>query len=177
MKSLDLIEQEKKDKQAAIDAKYAQYKADGGSKKSAVSEPQPTETTQPEDNGSVGKTFTQDEVNKIVSERLARERAKGTAAADPAADKMAEMEAQENLLSCKNYLHDNNLNPAFLDVFPTDRFEDFAGAIEKLAKCAILSRPDGAYDEDQLRAAAMVYYEPKGTTPKDASLRKAFGLS
>ena len=32
-------------------------------------------STQPEDNGTE-KTFTQDEVNRIVSERLSRERAK-----------------------------------------------------------------------------------------------------
>lgn len=34
--------------------------------------------TQPEGNGPAGKMFTQEEVNNIVRERLARERAKGT---------------------------------------------------------------------------------------------------
>ena len=33
--------------------------------------------TQPEENGTAGKMFTQEEVNSIVKDRLARERAKG----------------------------------------------------------------------------------------------------
>ena len=39
---------------------------------------QPAATTQPEENGTPaeGKTFTQEEVNQIVRERLAREKAK-----------------------------------------------------------------------------------------------------
>lgn len=46
-------------------------------------------TTQPEGNGAAGKMFTQEEVNNIVRERLARERAKGQtedAAASPTQD-------------------------------------------------------------------------------------------
>ena len=43
----------------------------------APEEQQGTTQTQPEGNGERSeKTFTQDEVNKIVSERLARDRAK-----------------------------------------------------------------------------------------------------
>lgn len=52
-------------------------------------------TTHPEDNGGQpeGKTFTQDEVNRIVSERLTRERSKLT---DP-----TELDAREQAISIK----------------------------------------------------------------------------
>ncbi len=63
-------------------------------KNSTVAEEQ-QETTQPEDNGTQSeKTFTQDEVNKIVSERLARERARSEAM-------YTDIEARENAISDK----------------------------------------------------------------------------
>ena len=53
------------------------------------------ETTQPEDNGTQSeKKFSQDEVNKIVSERLARERAKSEAI-------YTDIEARENAIADK----------------------------------------------------------------------------
>ena len=61
-------------------------------KNNTVAEEQ-QENTQPEDNGTQSeKTFNQDEVNKIVSERLARERAKSEAI-------YADIEARENAIA------------------------------------------------------------------------------
>ncbi len=64
-------------------------------KNNTVAEEQ-QETTQPEDNGTQQseKTFTQAEVNKIVSERLARERARSEAM-------YTDIEARENAISDK----------------------------------------------------------------------------
>lgn len=50
----------------------------------ASSEPTPTPETQPAQNADAGKMFTQDELNKLIKERLDRERAKQTKAASKA---------------------------------------------------------------------------------------------
>lgn len=65
--------------------------------KTATDEPQDS-TTQTEEGGAQSgeKTFTQDEVNKIVSERLARERAKSEATYTKA---MIDVEARENAIA------------------------------------------------------------------------------
>lgn len=66
------------------------------------------ETTQPEDNGTQSKkTFTQDEVNKIVSERLARERAKSEAI-------YTDIEARENAIADKERAFEDK-EKAFLE--------------------------------------------------------------
>ena len=66
------------------------------------------ETTQPEDHGTQSKkTFTQDEVNKIVSERLARERAKSEAI-------YTDIEARENAIADKERAFEDK-EKAFLE--------------------------------------------------------------
>ncbi|MDO5783442.1 MAG: DUF4355 domain-containing protein [Eubacteriales bacterium] len=59
--------------------------------------------TQPEENGGAGKMFTQEDVNRIVSERLARDRAnKGTSSDDREAGlnkREAELQAREARLA------------------------------------------------------------------------------
>lgn len=54
--------------------------------------------TPPEENGTAGKTFTQEEVNSIVRERLARERAKGAANSD---DTGSSMDAEKAALAAE----------------------------------------------------------------------------
>ena len=80
----------------------------------------------PEDNT---KTFTQDEVNKIISERLARERAKGD---DPLETREKELTARENALKCREYLAEKGHPPALLDIFDTGDDEQFKGKVDKL---------------------------------------------
>lgn len=65
-------------------------------------EQQPTTPT-PEASGDQGaRLFTQDDVNRIVSERLARERQK----TEPTAidDREAQLKARESRLDCRDYL-------------------------------------------------------------------------
>lgn len=100
-------------------------------------EGQTTGTTQPEANGApAGKTFTQEEVNKIVSDRLAKERAKQEPQADPAAEQMAQREkdlsARENRLTCTEYIKENGLDAALMDIFDTGNAEAFKANVEKL---------------------------------------------
>ena len=83
--------------------------------------------TQPEDNGvQAEKTFTQDEVNKIVSDRLAKERSKAEQVkSDEDAQRAAELTARENKLICKEYLMDNNYPMEMLDCMDTSDPEKF----------------------------------------------------
>ena len=68
-------------------------------------EQQPTTPT-PEASGDQGgeRLFTQDDVNRIVSERLARERQKTEPAAVDVRE--AELKARESRLDCRDYLED-----------------------------------------------------------------------
>lgn len=89
-----------------------------------------------------GKLFTQDEVNRIVSERLNREREKAAQAAaqaaEPAPDddtarRMAELTEAENRIKCKEFMLDNKQYPAeLLDLYDTKDFEAFKASAEKL---------------------------------------------
>lgn len=77
-----------------------------------------------------GKMFTQDEVNRIVSERLARERTK----AEPSAADLREqdLKAREALLACRDYLDENQLSKKFLDVFDHSDPAAFKKKVEQL---------------------------------------------
>lgn len=84
--------------------------------------------TQPEGNGGAGKMFTQEDVNRIVSERLARDRASRDA------EQEAEMQRREAVLSCREYITEKNYDKALLDVFKTDDPEEFKSSVEALHK-------------------------------------------
>ncbi len=79
----------------------------------------PTETG---DQGSDGKTFTQEEVNRIVSDRLAREKAK----AIQESDRDAALSARESALECREFIANNKKYPAkLLEVLDTSNFKEF----------------------------------------------------
>lgn len=99
-----------------------------------------------------GKLFTQDEVNRIVSERLNRERERAAQAAaqaaEPAPDddtarRRAELTAAENRVKCKEFLLDNKHPAALLDLYDTKDFEAFKSHVEKLLKAFPLIRTGG----------------------------------
>lgn len=87
-------------------------------------------TTHPEDNGASGKMFTQEEVNKIVSERLNRERTK----AEPSHQDTREIELskRESRLACREFLEENKYIPGLLDVLDTTDLSRFKEAVKKL---------------------------------------------
>lgn len=120
--------------------------------------------TQPEENG--GRTFTQEEVNKIVSDRLARERAKNnTTDTDP--ERETELLQRENALQCKEYIHENELPKELLEIFSTENADDFKSKIELL--------------KPLLRSTAKPITTGcptlnNSSSPADAHIRKAFGL-
>lgn len=78
-------------------------------------------------NGAGGKMFTQDEVNRIVSERLTREREKQ--AQQPEADEREQaLKAREARLDCREYLASNSLPADLLDVLDCSDAEKFKAA-------------------------------------------------
>ena len=94
------------------------------------------ETTHPEDTGAAaGKTFTQEDVNRIVSERLARERDKAAqerAKVDPLQQRETELAAREAAMSCKEYIGSKGYPVALLDVLDTSDADKFKAQVDKL---------------------------------------------
>lgn len=92
-----------------------------------------TTKTQPEGNGiQNGKLFTQEEVNRIVSERLARERTKTESSPTPEEQREVELNARENKVTCKEYLQEKDYPSKLIEVFPTNNAEEFKSSVEKL---------------------------------------------
>lgn len=84
--------------------------------------------TQPADNGDQGggKLFTQEEVNNIIRERLARERAKNTPQEPTEEEKrLKDLNDRESKLACREYVMDQGLPSQLLDVLDTSNHEDF----------------------------------------------------
>lgn len=76
-------------------------------------------------NPEAGKTFTQEDVNRIVSERLAREREKPD-------ERERQLSAREARLTCREYLLDMRAPDIFLDVLDTSDPDKFKAAVKKL---------------------------------------------
>lgn len=105
---------------------------------------QPTNSTPEVNGGQAEKMFTQDDVNRIVSERLAREREKQTQ--QPQEDErekaLREREeaiaARENRYRCEDYLKERNMLPKdqalFLEALDTSDFESFKKIVDILGK-------------------------------------------
>lgn len=83
-----------------------------------------------EGNGG-SKMFTQDDVNRIVSERLAREREKA-GKPDPMEERERALTAREAAMSCKEYISEKKYPAGLLDVFDTSNAECFKAQVDKL---------------------------------------------
>jgi hypothetical protein len=87
--------------------------------------------TQSEGNGTQAeRTFTQEEVNKIISERLTRERTK----AEPTAEeqKTKELNARESRIACREYLLEKGYPSVFADTVDTSDTEEFMTKVENI---------------------------------------------
>ena len=74
-------------------------------------EQKPTNSNPEYKNGDPGsgRTFTQEEVNRIVADRLAKERARASKSVDPETDhREQELTAREQILECRDYLETEN---------------------------------------------------------------------
>lgn len=77
------------------------------------------------------KMFTQEEVNRIVSERLQREKAK----AEPSEQETreADLTRRENRMTCREFLIENNYMSELLDILDTSDVDKFKEAVTKLS--------------------------------------------
>ena len=83
--------------------------------------------------GASARTFTQEEVNKIVSERLAKERAKTeTAQASQISEQEQTLRDRENRLACREYLQAQGLRDELLEVLDTRDPADFRAKLKRL---------------------------------------------
>lgn len=133
-------------------------------------------TTQPEENGAQSeKTFTQDEVNKIVSDRLAREKAKAENNANEniettkaeLQEREAELSRKENEWECNEYIRNNDFPPELLEVFDTSDAEAFKEKVEKL-RFSLKSNSERLKDTG--------VHTSNNRTLSDDKLKSAFGL-
>ena len=113
------------------------------------------------------KTFTQEEVNRIVQDRLARER-RGTG--QTIEERELDLTRRENRMKCAEKLTEAGYSKELLDILDTSNAETFMENVGKLAAMRI-----------QAPNAAPI---PRvvGVTPgtlkegEEADIRKAFGL-
>lgn len=83
--------------------------------------------------GTGGKTFTQEDVNRIVSDRLTREREKS--AQQPQEDEREKaLKAREARMDCRDYLDSKKYPAALLDVLDCSDVERFKAATDKLVQ-------------------------------------------
>lgn len=108
--------------------------------------------TQAETSGKErGRTFTQEEVNAIVRDRLAREREKTAQRPENWEQKISDREqavsARENLIACKEYIAAKKYPESLLNMYGTDNAEEFIASVDKLVKQfpAIINNDTGVF--------------------------------
>lgn len=138
--------------------------------KNTNTDEQSTNST-PEDKGGRGgeKMFTQEEVNRIVAERLARERAKGQPSAPDQREQ--ELTQREAALECRDFLeHENqvrgmNYPPELVHLLGARPLPEFKDALHEFEKIY-----------DKMSRTAVHHEPPKPDPTLNSTLRSAFGL-
>lgn len=112
--------------------------------KTTNTEQQPATLTQEDKGGQGGRMFTQDEVNRIVSDRLAREREKLTQQPQESEREKAlrereqALEAREERNKRQDYLKELGISqkhwPLFMDVLDTLDFDRFKAIVNSLGR-------------------------------------------
>lgn len=118
-----------------------------------------------------GKTFTQEDVNRIVQERLAKEKSKGTGNGDDELNKRAaELDLRERKLTAREKLRENGLPDYLVDALNMNTDEDFQKSMEAILK---MKGETNGYDKPVGKCNAI---GKLGRGNSDDSTRKAFGL-
>lgn len=90
-----------------------------------------TEGTQTNTDGTQERTFTQDDVNRIVQERLAKEKGKGSEDLDKRA---AELDKRERRMNAIDELRKNDLPDYLVDALNMETDEAFQNSMEAIKK-------------------------------------------
>lgn len=121
------------------------------------------------------KTFTQDDVNRIVQERLAKERSKGTGnAGDELYKRAAELDMRERKLTAREKLREKGLPEYLADALNMNTDEDFQKSMEAVLKMKG-ETGGGAGPEPVGKMSPIGKVQSAGTKDGD-SIRAAFGL-
>lgn len=97
-----------------------------------------TESTGANDNET--KTFTQEEVDRIVQDRLARERKKyEVPTPDPLAEREKELNARETKLNIKELINSEGYPKELANTLKYNSFEEFKDQVESLKEMGLLN--------------------------------------
>ncbi len=127
-----------------------------------------TEGTQTGTEGTTERTFTQDDVNRIVQERLAKEKGKGNEELDKRA---AELDKRERRMNAIDELRKNSLPEYLVDALNMETEEAFQQSMEAIKKMKGESTESTGQVIGRGNPIGVV---TKGT--QDAAIRDAFGL-
>lgn len=142
-----------------------------------------TEGTQTSAEGTQqsGKTFTQDDVNRIVQERLAKE--KGKASNEDFEKKTAELEkrtteleARENRLNAVTALRSAGYPDELADVIRCDNADELKKSMELIDKIIKERTPEGWSKELEAKRSKIIFTAPMHAAPENDGIRKAMGL-
>lgn len=114
------------------------------------------------------RTFTQDDVNRIVQERLAKEKGKGNEELDKRA---AELDKRERRMNAQEELRKNGLPDYLVDALNMETDEAFQQSMEAIKKMKGESSGDTG---EVIRIGNPIGVVQKGGNSND--LRGAFGL-
>lgn len=127
-------------------------------------------STEGTEQATEGKTFTQEDVNRIVQERLAKEKGKGN---DELDKRMAELDKRERRMNAIDELRKSELPDYLVDALNMETDEAFQQSMEAIKKMKGESAGSGS------NAGVLIGRgNPIGTVTKGSSddLHKAFGL-
>lgn len=121
--------------------------------------------------GAGAKTFSQDDVNRIVGERLAKEKAKGEAAL---AEREQQLAQRELLLTAKEKLTENGLPVELVDALNVSSPE----ALEKALSIVktVMDKHKAEARPIKISGAKLAENLSHAKNTGDSSLRKAMGL-
>ena len=129
-----------------------------------------------------GKTFTQDDVNRIVQERLAKEKSK-TQTADENDARMAELDKREAELKAKEQrftvlsaVREAGYPDELADVIRGDNENDLKKSLETINKIIEERTPRGWSKELEDKRSRIVFTAPIHSLPNDTGIRSAMGL-
>lgn len=124
-----------------------------------------------------GRTFTQEDVNRIVQERLAKEKGKGNEDLDKRA---AELDKRERRMNAVQKLRDNQLPDYLVDALNMDTDEAFESSLNAIIKMRgeTAKGAEGSVGKQTPGEVIIGHGNPIGVVKKgaDTSLRAAFGL-
>lgn len=130
-----------------------------------------TEGTQ---TGTEGKTFTQEDVNRIVQERLAKERSKTAGNGEDELNKRAaELDLRERKLTAREKLRENGLPDYLVDALNMNTDDDFQKSMEAILK---MKGETESREPKPIGKGNLIGMVQSMGTKIDDPIRTAFGL-